>query len=89
MTCAGKPSLVPPASKHYFLTSAKNAGKMNYHTVTVPANDTGLHVIVRPDSLDDVYDVYVKYMEFPNASYYDWKTEVRTAFVTVLSGMFG
>ena len=49
---------------------------MNYHTITIPANDTALHVIIRPDSAHDVYDVYVKYMGFPNASYYDWKTEV-------------
>ena len=73
----GKPHLLPPPKLFSFIASAKSKKtEMNYHTISVPGNDTGLHVIIRPQSEHDVYDLYIKYAGFPNESYYDWRTEV-------------
>ena len=70
----GKPDMVPEAGNFTFISSPSGVN-MNYHTIHIPANDTGLHMIIRPASPDDVYYVYLKYGDFPNETYFDWKGE--------------
>ena len=72
----GKPEKVPEPSIFTFLSSSSGP-TMNFHTINITTNDTGLHAIIRPASPYDVYYVYLKYEGFPNETYYDWKGEVR------------
>ena len=79
MWIPGKPSLVPLARKFSFLTSASSEKvELNYHSIVVATNNTGMHIIIRPESPDDRYRVFFKYMDFPNETYNDWVGEVPT-----------
>ena len=83
MWIPGKPSLVPPARKFSFLTSASSEKvELNYHSIVVTTNNTGMHIIIRPESPDDRYRVFLKYMDFPNETYNDWVGEVPTEEVS-------
>jgi len=66
----GKPGLVPPAGLYTFIASTEEM-IMNFHTVSLPGNDSSLHIYIKPGSDSDIYQVFIKYMDFPNETYYD------------------
>lgn len=49
---------------------------MNFHSVTCEKNNTSISMFIRPTDPTDTYVIYAKYMEFPNATYYDFKEVV-------------
>ena len=77
----GKPQSIPEATHHTFVTSLSGGDvDMSFHSVEIARNHTALHVILRPARVEDVFDVYFMFQEFPNATHYDWKTTVQCFF---------
>ena len=72
-------SMLPPAEFVLCVTrgdSTSDASKWNYHSVTLDANDTTIHLLIWPEDPEDRLMVYIKYDGYPNATHYDWKTEI-------------
>jgi len=61
----------PELSNFTFLSNA-SGDSINYHRIEIPDNGTALFASIFPVNPVDVYYVYLKYDDFPNATYYDW-----------------
>lgn len=44
--------------------------------MNLTSNDTTIHLTIWPEADGDVFEVYIKYQDYPNATYYDYKTTV-------------
>ena len=56
----GHPELVPPARNYTSVAAPGEAINMNYHSVVIEKNNSGLHMLIIPENQDDYFDVYVQ-----------------------------
>ncbi|KAJ8314945.1 hypothetical protein KUTeg_007095 [Tegillarca granosa] len=72
----GKPEDVPDPSISLLCiqrtASPDDPRYFNYHS----RNDTSIHLTIWPEADGDVFEVYLKYQDYPNATYYDYKTTI-------------
>ena len=52
-------------------TSGHDPTEFNYHPVQVDTNDSTIHFTVWPERDGDRFKLYIKYEDYPNATYYD------------------
>lgn len=70
-----------PAYNDFVLEHVSGQASMSYHNIDLNSNDSALFSNIIP--LEGViFDVYVKYLLFPNNSFYDWKTTIPNSNAT-------
>lgn len=52
-------------------TSGEDPREFNYHPVQVDTNDSTIHFTIWPDREGDRFQVFIKYEDYPNATWYD------------------
>ena len=64
-----------PPSSFFIMTSAEDI-QMNHHEVNMTSNNTVIFTVINPASSGDVIEVFIKYTEYPNATFFDYKTRL-------------